>query len=29
MRAVTSTVTFAEILTKPFSDKNFSLADEK
>jgi predicted nucleic acid-binding protein len=26
--AVTSTVTFAEILTKPFTDKNFSLADE-
>jgi predicted nucleic acid-binding protein len=26
--AVTSTVTFAEILTKPFADKNFSLADE-
>jgi predicted nucleic acid-binding protein len=26
--AVTSTVTLAEILTKPFSDKNFSLADE-
>jgi predicted nucleic acid-binding protein len=25
---VTSTVTFAEILTKPFADKNFSLADE-
>jgi predicted nucleic acid-binding protein len=28
LRAVTSTVTFAEILTKPFTDKNFSLADE-
>jgi predicted nucleic acid-binding protein len=28
LRAVTSTVTFAEILTKPFFDKNFSLADE-
>jgi len=28
VRAVTSTVTFAEILTKPFADKNFSLADE-
>ena len=28
MHAVTSTVTFAEILTKPFTDKNFSLADE-
>jgi predicted nucleic acid-binding protein len=28
LRAVTSTVTLAEILTKPFSDKNFSLADE-
>ena len=28
LRAVTSTVTFAEILTKPFSDKNFSMADE-
>ena len=26
--AVTSTVTFAEILTKPFADKNFALADE-
>jgi predicted nucleic acid-binding protein len=26
--AVTSTVTFAEILIKPFVDKNFSLADE-
>ena len=26
--AVTSTVTFAEILTKPFAVKNFSLADE-
>lgn len=26
--AVTSTVAFAEILTKPFADKNFSLADE-
>jgi predicted nucleic acid-binding protein len=26
--AVTSTVTFAEILTKPFADKNFSLVDE-
>jgi predicted nucleic acid-binding protein len=25
---VTSTVTLAEILTKPFTDKNFSLADE-
>jgi predicted nucleic acid-binding protein len=28
LRAVTSTVTFAEILTKPFAGKNFSLADE-
>jgi predicted nucleic acid-binding protein len=28
LRAVTSTVTFAEILTKPFADKNFALADE-
>ena len=28
LRAVTSTVTFAEILTKPFGDKNFPLADE-
>ena len=28
MRAITSTVTFAEILTKTFIDKNFSLADE-
>ena len=28
LQAVTSTVTLAEILTKPFSDKNFSLADE-
>ena len=28
LRAVTSTITFAEILTKPFADKNFSLADE-
>ena len=28
LRAVTSTVTIAEILTKPFMDKNFSLADE-
>jgi hypothetical protein len=28
LHAVTSTVTFAEILTKPFADKNFSLADE-
>jgi predicted nucleic acid-binding protein len=28
VRAVTSTVTFAEILTKPFADKNFVLADE-
>jgi predicted nucleic acid-binding protein len=28
LRAVTSTVTFAEILTKPFADKNFFLADE-
>jgi predicted nucleic acid-binding protein len=28
VRAVTSAVTVAEILTKPFSDKNFSLADE-
>ena len=28
LRAVTSTVTFAEILTKPFADKNFSMADE-
>jgi predicted nucleic acid-binding protein len=28
LRAVTSTVTFAEVLTKPFADKNFPLADE-
>jgi predicted nucleic acid-binding protein len=28
LQAVTSTVTLAEILTKPFADKNFSLADE-
>ena len=28
LRAVTSTVTIAEILTKPFADKNFPLADE-
>lgn len=28
LRAVTSTITIAEILTKPFADKNFSLADE-
>ena len=28
LRAVTSTVTVAEILTKPFADKNFFLADE-
>jgi predicted nucleic acid-binding protein len=28
LRAVTSAVTFAEILTKPFADKNFFLADE-
>jgi predicted nucleic acid-binding protein len=28
LRAVTSTVTFAEVLTKPFADKNFSMADE-
>lgn len=28
LHAVTSTVTLAEILTKPFADKNFSLADE-
>lgn len=28
LRAVTSTATFAEILTKPFADKNFALADE-
>ena len=28
VRAVTSTVTFAEILTKPFANKNFSLAEE-
>jgi predicted nucleic acid-binding protein len=28
LRAVTSAVTFAEILTKPFTDKNFALADE-
>ena len=28
LHAVTSTVTFAEILTKPFVDKNFPLADE-
>lgn len=28
LSAVTSTVTLAEILTKPFSNKNFSLADE-
>jgi predicted nucleic acid-binding protein len=26
--AVTSTITLAEILTKPFADKNFSLVDE-
>jgi hypothetical protein len=26
--AVTSTVTFAEILTRPFTDKNFALAEE-
>ena len=28
VRAATSTVTLAEILTKPLSEKNFSLADE-
>jgi len=28
LRAVTSAVTLAEILAKPFADKNFSLADE-
>jgi predicted nucleic acid-binding protein len=28
LRAVTSTVTLAEILTKPFAEKNFPLADE-
>jgi predicted nucleic acid-binding protein len=28
LRAVTSAVTIAEILTKPFADKNFALADE-
>jgi predicted nucleic acid-binding protein len=28
LSAVTSTVTFAEILTKPFADKSFPLADE-
>jgi predicted nucleic acid-binding protein len=28
LRAVTSAVTFAEILTKSFTDKNFALADE-
>jgi predicted nucleic acid-binding protein len=28
LHAATSTVTFAEILTKPFTDKNYSLADE-
>ena len=28
VRAVTSIVTLAEILTKPFSDKNFALVDE-
>ncbi|HSE89561.1 MAG TPA: hypothetical protein VLJ79_25330 [Candidatus Binatia bacterium] len=28
LRAVTSTVTFAEILTKPFAEKNFALIDE-
>ena len=28
LRAVTSMVTLAEILTKPFADKNLSLADE-
>jgi predicted nucleic acid-binding protein len=28
LRAVTSAVTFAEILTKPFTDKNFPVADE-
>jgi predicted nucleic acid-binding protein len=28
LRAVTSSVTLAEILTKPFADKNFSLVDE-
>jgi predicted nucleic acid-binding protein len=28
LRAVTSTVTFAEILAKPFTEKNFSIADE-
>jgi predicted nucleic acid-binding protein len=28
LRAVTSTITLAEILTKPFAEKNLSLADE-
>ena len=28
LRAVTSAVTLAEILTKPFADKNFALVDE-
>ena len=28
LRAVTSTITLAEILTKPLSDKNFGLVDE-
>ena len=28
VRSVTSAVTWAEILAKPFADKNFSLADE-
>jgi predicted nucleic acid-binding protein len=28
LAAVTSTVTLAEILTKPFADKNFALAEE-
>jgi predicted nucleic acid-binding protein len=28
LRAVTSAVTLAEILAKPFADKNFALADE-
>lgn len=28
LRAVTSTIALAEILTKPFIDKNFSLVDE-
>ena len=28
LRAVTSTITLAEILTKPFVDKNFALVDE-